>query len=295
MIDSGSDKTYMKTSAANKLKLFIIPLNKSVPLADLNIKADIRGEVVTDIELNGHLHEGIVVEVMDNLCVDLLVGKDLMKKHKKVVLNFNGPRDELVIGAIQKEARPKLTPMKVPPPPLFTNLTNNIKPIATKTRKHTPANLQFIKEQVAELYRSGIIRPSVSPWRAQPLVVQETETHKKRMAIDYSNTINIFTELDAYPMPNMSKMIQDVSQFKFYATFDLKSAYHQVPIRESDAKYTAFEVEGELWEFTRVPFGVTNGVSAFQRTINSIIKKEELMLHSHTLTMSQSVVTPKTN
>ena len=56
----------------------------------------------------------------------------------------------------------------------------------------------------------------------------------------------------------------------------MKSAYHQVRIRESDCKYTAFEVDGELWEFTRIPFGVTNGVSAFQRTINKIIKTENL-------------------
>lgn len=277
MIDSGSDKTYIKTSVANKLRLFIIPRNKSVPLANSSIKADICGETVADIELNGHLHRGIVVEIMDNLCVDLLVGKDLMKKHKRVVLKFNGPRDELVLGAVQGEKpKPTLTPMDVSPPPLFTNLTSNIKPIATKTRKHPPADLKYLKEQVDELYRNGIIRPSVSPWRAQPLIVPETETHKKRMAIDYSNTINIFTELDAYPMPGMSKMVQDISQFKFFATFDLKSAYHQVPIRESDAKYTAFEVDGELWEFTRIPFGVTNGVSAFQRTVNKIIKKEGL-------------------
>ena len=35
-------------------------------------------------------------------------------------------------------------------------------------------------------------------------------------------------------------------------------------------------MNGELWEFARVPFGVTNGVSAFQRTINKIIKNEGL-------------------
>ena len=96
------------------------------------------------------------------------------------------------------------------------------------------------------------------------------------MVIDYSETINLYTEQDAYPMPNVLQMVQEISQYKYFATFDLKSAYHQIPIREEDCKYTAFEADGQLWEFTTIPFGVTNGVSAFQRTIDKVIKVEQL-------------------
>jgi hypothetical protein len=96
------------------------------------------------------------------------------------------------------------------------------------------------------------------------------------MVIDYSDTINRFTELDAYPMPNVLEMVQKISQYRYFATFDLKSAYHQIPIKEEDIKYTAFEVDGQLWEFTRISFGVTNGVSAFQRTVDKVIEVEEL-------------------
>ena len=82
------------------------------------------------------------------------------------------------------------------------------------------------------------------------------------MVIDYSDTIDFITELDAYPMPNVLKMIQDISKYKYFSTFDLKAAYHRVQIRVEDCKYTTFELDGELWEFTRIPFGVTNGGSA---------------------------------
>ena len=51
------------------------------------------------------------------------------------------------------------------------------------------------------MLKEGIIEPSVSPWRAQVLVTS-SENHKRRMVIDYSDAINKFTELDAYPMPN---------------------------------------------------------------------------------------------
>ncbi|KRZ44323.1 Retrovirus-related Pol polyprotein from transposon 17.6 [Trichinella pseudospiralis] len=55
-----------------------------------------------------------------------------------------------------------------------------------------------------------------------------------------------------------------------------KSAYHQIPIPNDEKLYTAFEADGSLYQFTRIPFGVTNDVACFQRVINSFIKKEKL-------------------
>ena len=47
-------------------------------------------------------------------------------------------------------------------------------------------------------------------------------------------------------------------------------------IRESDKPYTAFEANGNLYQFTRIPFGVTNGVAVFQRAIDKFVKEELL-------------------
>ena len=40
--------------------------------------------------------------------------------------------------------------------------------------------------------------------------------------------------------------------------------------------YTAFEANGKLYPYRRLPFGVTNGVSAFQRIIDGIISQSGL-------------------
>ena len=272
MIDSGSTYTHISKKLAEERQLFILPKVGSIPLAN-NQKAKIVGEVVISLEIGGHTHNSVVANVIEDLFIELIVGKDILKKHKKVTMQFDGPGDELVIGAMPEgESFPC---MNVDPPPLFTNLSKDIKPVATKSRRHTPVDLEFMRKEVAKLAKSGVIRKSVSPWRAQAMVVSD-ENHKRRMVIDYSETINLYTELDAYPMPDLSKMVQDLSKYKYFATFDLKSAYHQVPIREEDVIYTAFEVDGELWEFTRVPFGITNGVSGFQRTIDKAVKDEKL-------------------
>ena len=288
MVDSGRSDTFIDEAHSKKLNLVIFPKARTIPLADKKHVAKIVGEVIIDIEVNGVKHVKVAVEVIKNLCTDIIIGRDILKEHKRVVLNFNGPRDELVIGAIPSE-RPIIAPttpststpqtfgaMNISPPPLFTHLTSDLKPIATKSRRQSPAELSFMRQEIVKLKRQGVIRPSVSPWRAQPFVTRDDGTHKRRMVVDYSDTINRFTELDAYPMPNVLEMVEKISKYKYFATFDLKSAYHQIPIKEEDMKYTAFEVDGQLWEFTRIPFGVTNGVSAFQRTIDKVIETEQL-------------------
>ena len=135
---------------------------------------------------------------------------------------------------------PELLPKaKITPPSLFTHLSPDTKPIATKSRRQSPANQRFIRAEINKLLRSGIIRPSVSPWRAQAFVTKEDNNHKKRMVVDYSETINRFTELDAYPMPNAPQMIEEMSQYQYYSTYDLRCTYHQIPIQD-DCNYTAF-------------------------------------------------------
>ena len=39
----------------------------------------------------------------------------------------------------------------------------------------------------------------MTPWRAQVVVAKDpSKGHKKRLCIDYSQTVNLYTELDAY-------------------------------------------------------------------------------------------------
>ena len=125
------------------------------------------------------------------------------------------------------------------------------------------------------LFKEGIIEPSNSPWRAQ-VVVTKDESHKKSLAIDYSQTINRFTLLDAFPLPRINDLVNDIAQYRVFSTIDLWSAYHQVPLKEEDKQYTAFESRNNLYQFTRLPFGVTNGVTCFQREMMKFVEQNNL-------------------
>ena len=96
------------------------------------------------------------------------------------------------------------------------------------------------------------------------------------MVIDYSQTVIRFTQLDAYPLPKIEEVVNNVAQDKFYSSVDLHSAYYQVPLTDDERPCTAFEAMGKLYQYKRLPFVVTNGVSAFQRVIECFIRRNKL-------------------
>ena len=66
------------------------------------------------------------------------------------------------------------------------------------------------------------------------LIVKEKdefgEIRKRRPCVDYSQTVNLFTHLNAYPIPKIDTMVNSLAKYNYFASFDLRSAYLQVPI-----------------------------------------------------------------
>ena len=147
--------------------------------------------------------------------------------------------------------------------------------IATQSGCFNKADSDFIAMEIGKLQKDGIIQPSMSPWCAQVVVVvvvviDKTKKHKKD-CVDYSQTINIYTELDAFPLPKISDLVTNLARYKYFSSFDLKSGDYQIRSKQSDRKYTTFEGNGQLFEFTCILFGVT-----FLRSMNEIVKEENL-------------------
>ena len=115
----------------------------------------------------------------------------------------------------------------------------------------------------------------MSPWRAWVLVTK-SETHKRRKVIDYCQTVNRFTILEAYPLPRIAHQINQFAQHQYFSTLDLTSTYCQIPLAIEDRQFTAFEADGNLYQYCRLPFGVTNGVSAFQPIMGGITEHHKL-------------------
>ena len=215
---------------------------------------------------------------MEDLCADVILGLDFQKQHEAVTIKFNGSRPSIEVSNTDTLTTVcSLAKADVDYPSLFDNLENNVKPIATKSRYYSKEDRNFIAEEIEKLKSEDIIKERKSPWRAQIVVVKdETDQHRKRLCVDYSTTINVYTNQDAYPLPKIEDQINELCKYKYFSTFDLKSAYHQIPIKEEDRPFTAFEANGKLYQYKRIPFGVINGVAAFQRIVDKIVEQEKL-------------------
>ena len=85
-------------------------------------------------------------------------------------------------------------------------------------------------------------------------------------------------------------MVNNLAVYKAYSTFDLKGAYHQVPIK--DLKYTGSEANGRPFQFCSIPLGVTNAVAVFQRAMDKAVDEEGLkdtFTYSNNITVADRV------
>jgi len=230
-------------------------------MASSSLSTRTEGYCEVILTMNGRIYANVRLSVLPGLCADVIPRQDFQQQHASVTLEYSG---QLVLCG--------LTTLHVDPPELFANLTADCHPVVSKSRRYSFDDRKFIHEETRRLLQEGIIEPSNSPWRAQ-VVVTKDENHRKRLAIDNSETTNRFTLLDGYPLPRIDDMVNKIAQYQVFSSIDLRSAYHQLPIKDEDEPYTAFESDGSLYPFTHVPFGVSNGVACFQRIMDAFIEE----------------------
>lgn len=152
--------------------------------------------------------------------------------------------------------------------------TTSDKPIFTRAYRHPYAQKEEIRSQIQELLKNQIIQPSRSPWSSPACIVSKkpdaSGKQKFRMVIDYRK-LNQITIDDKYPIPNIDEILDQLSNCQYFTTLDLASGFHQIKMNSKDIEKTAFSVEFGHYEYLRMPFGLKNAPSTFQRLMNNIL------------------------
>ena len=130
--------------------------------------------------------------------------------------------------------------------------------------------LKELQFQLEYLLKNGYISPSVSPWGAPVLFVKKKDA-TLRLCIDFRKLKKV-TVKNKYPFPRIDDLFDQLKDEKIFSNIDLRLGYHQVRIKEQDINNIAFRTRYGHYEFTVVPFGLSNALVVFMCLMNSIFR-----------------------
>ena len=143
-------------------------------------------------------------------------------------------------------------------------MTTTSKPVYLPHRT-IPVQLQTKVCKCLETWlKQGIICPSHSPYTLQVVIF-----HKKSgeicLCINF-RPLNAVTIRDSFPLPRIEEALQAVKSVMWFTSFNLTQGYLQLAMDEADIHKTAFCAGSSgLYEFTRMPFGLSNVGASFCR------------------------------
>lgn len=143
--------------------------------------------------------------------------------------------------------------------------TGDALPIKQRPRRVPIAYADEERKAIEDLMQKGVIQKSTSPW-ASPIVLVKKKCGAIRPCVDYRK-INALVRPDGFPLPRVQDCIDAVGGSKLFSNFDLTSGYFQIPLKAADRPKSAFCCKFGQFEMTRMPFGLNNSASTFQRTM----------------------------
>ncbi|KAH9297900.1 hypothetical protein KI387_029582, partial [Taxus chinensis] len=151
------------------------------------------------------------------------------------------------------------------------------------------SELHELKIQLEELLEKGLIHPSVSPWGA-PVIFVKKKDGSLRLCVDFRQ-LNKVTIKNRYPLPRIDDLFDQMQGARVFSKIDLKSGYHQLRISDADIHKTAFRTRYGHYEFTVVPFGLTNAPAVFMSLMNGVFRTfldrfvlvflDDILIYSH--------------
>ncbi|GJR44625.1 reverse transcriptase domain-containing protein [Tanacetum coccineum] len=230
-------------------------------------------------DLPSHL-EYAFLEGTDKLPV--IISKELNDEEKAALLK--------VLKSHKRAIAWKISDIKGIDPSFCTHkilMEDDFKPAVQHQRRVNPKIHEVIKKEVIKLLDAGLIYPiSDSPWvspvhcvpKKGGMTVVENEDNELiptrlvtgwRVCIDYRK-LNDATRKDHFPLPFMDQMLERLAGNEYYCFLDGFSGYFQIPIDPKDQDKTTFTCPYGTFAYRRMPFGLCNAPSMFQRCMMAI-------------------------
>ena len=110
-----------------------------------------------------------------------------------------------------------------------------------------------------------------SEWAA-PIVAVPKLDGRIRICGDHKVTVNPHIEPDRHPLPKPDDLFASLSGGKKFTKIDLSHAYLQMMLDDESKKYMVINAHKGLYQYTRMPFGISSAPAIFQCVVDTILQ-----------------------
>jgi len=166
------------------------------------------------------------------------------------------------------------------------SLVPGAQPVNIRPYRYSPQQKNEIEKQIKEMLHRGVIRNSSSPF-AYPILLVKKKDGTWHFCVDYRH-LNAITVKNKHPMPVVDELLDELAGAKWFTKLDFRSGYHQIRVAPGDEYKTAFRTHSGLYEFTVMPFDLTNAPASFQSIMNKVFAP--LLRHSVLIFMDDILI-----
>nr|XP_037275484.1 uncharacterized protein K02A2.6-like [Rhipicephalus microplus] len=118
---------------------------------------------------------------------------------------------------------------------------------------------------------SILVSVKTAKWAA--LIVPVTKRDRRiRICGDFGDTINSVATVEQYPITRIEDLWTVLEGDEKFTKLNLRDAYQQVVLNEASRKYVTISTHMKLFQYTRLPFGVSSAPVIFQREMENLFK-----------------------
>jgi hypothetical protein len=111
----------------------------------------------------------------------------------------------------------------------------------------------------------------VSPW-GTPVLFVKNKHGKLRLCINFRQ-LNKVTIKNKNHLPRIDDLFDQLKEAKIFSKINIRARYHKVRIKYEDINKTAFRTRYGHYEFTAVPFGLSNALVVFMCLMNGVFRE----------------------
>ncbi|MBW0567609.1 hypothetical protein O181_107324 [Austropuccinia psidii MF-1] len=139
----------------------------------------------------------------------------------------------------------------------------------------SPRLIEALEKHIQELIQLGVLMkvghneevavttPVIIAWH-----------NDKSRVVGYFRALNTYTVTDRYPIPRIQETLNKLSKSKYITSMDALKGFHQNFLTPKAKKLLRIITHCGIYEYLRMPFGIKNAPSHYQRMMNTIFPTE---------------------